>query len=359
VCGTACTAVKTDNDNCGKCGTKCGATQTCNGGVCGTAPTAVLPAANGCTALTIVASGGTVYYADEGHGTINKVGGTAALSTGEMAPTWLAMQGANLFWYNKTNKKVRMVPAIGGTAKDVFTNTAGPADGGAAPEVGGFLVSADGATLYVSLGTQVIKVPVATGTPTTVVANEAKNGLPGALSLNGTTNIVFATAGNVDVDAPLLSAMPATCGLEDADSNVIMMPTTACPSCACPRLGRSQGQILMDFMVVINGRAFWVSDTEVRSEMIGATGATYDSTASSEASITAAAATTDTIYFASADPSSATSGVIQKAPAAVNTTNAVPTKLARGQSSPISSIAVDATKVYWAGADCTISSIAK
>src|SRR5450432_2931517 len=95
VCSGTCVDTTSDPDNCGACGTKCGATSACAAGVCSPMPTAVLPAVAGCTALTLAAAGGSLYYADEGHGTINKVGGAAALVTGEMGPTWLAANGTN------------------------------------------------------------------------------------------------------------------------------------------------------------------------------------------------------------------------------------------------------------------------
>ena len=62
-------------------------------------------------------------------------------------------------------------------------------------------------TIYISLGTQVLKAPVAGGA-SSVVANEVKDGLPAALALNGTTNIVYPTTFNGDVDAPLLERDP-------------------------------------------------------------------------------------------------------------------------------------------------------
>src|SRR5450432_824566 len=176
VCSGTCVDTKVDPDNCGACGTKCGATSACAAGVCGPVATVEVPAITGCTGLTLAVAGGAVYYADEGHGTINKIGGTAALVTGEMAPTWLAANGANLFWYSKTTKKIRKAAATGGAASDVYTNAAMGTDGGTAPEVGSFLVTPDGVSIYVALGVDVLKQPVAGGTAT-VVVHEFKGGL--------------------------------------------------------------------------------------------------------------------------------------------------------------------------------------
>src|SRR5882672_7354840 len=77
VCSGTCVDTKVDPDNCGTCGHQCGATSACAAGVCGAVATVEVPAITGCTGLTLAVAGGAVYYADEGHGTINKVGGTA------------------------------------------------------------------------------------------------------------------------------------------------------------------------------------------------------------------------------------------------------------------------------------------
>jgi hypothetical protein len=349
-----CIDKKTDEDNCGACGMKCGPTSTCTNGACGPAPTVVTTIA-GCSGLNLALNGTTVFVADEQAGTISKVNATGtptAIITGEKLPTWLASNGANLFWYDRTTKAIRKAPAAGGVASDVYVNTMTAGAAGPAPSVGGFVVTPDGATIYISLGNNVYSLSVATpAAAPTLIATE-DHGQPGALALNGTKNIVYPVASTVDVDAPLLAAnpLPAKCGLEDATGDVIM--TT------CPRLGRSQGELLMTFMAVINGRAFWISQTDVRSEIIGAQGTGYEAVAYADNGITAATITTDTVYFGSFDPQTEKSGMIQKAPAAPNTTNAAPTSMARGLAQPTSMV-VDATKVYWTASDCTISTLPK
>jgi hypothetical protein len=341
-----CNDNKIDPANCGACGTACGPTSVCNAGTCGPAPTVVTPAITGCVALTLAVNGTSVYYADEGHGTISTTGTAAPIVMGEMAPTWLASQGANLYWYNKTTKTIRKAAAAGGAAADVYHNTATMGvDGGAIPDIGGFLVTPDGASMYVALGTDVLKISTATaggGTPTTVV-KEVHGGIPGAMALNGTTNLVFPTDLNGDVDAALLAAPPAICGMEDANGDVIM--TT------CPRLARSQGELFKGWVAVIAGRAYWADGPNLKSEMIGTTAGVFDAVSTAGTSITALAASADTIYFSE-------DGVVEKAPAAVNTTQAPPILIARGQMAP-TSMALDATKVYWATKDCAISSAAK
>jgi hypothetical protein len=349
-----CVDKKTDEDNCGACSMKCGPTSTCTNGVCGPAPTVVTTIA-GCSGLNLALNGTTVFVADEKAGSISKVNATGAptaIITGEKLPTWLASNGTNLFWYDKTTKTIRKAPAAGGVASDVYVNTMTGGTAGPAPSVGGFVVTPDGATIYISLGNNVYSLPVATPAATPTLIATEDHGQPGALAINGTKNIVYPVASTVDVDAPLLAAnpLPAKCGVEDAEGNVIM--TT------CPRLGRSQGELLMTFSAVINGRAFWISQTDVRSEIIGVQGTGYEAVASADNGITAATITTDTVYFGSFDPQTEKSGMIQKAPAAPNTTNTAPTSMARGLAQPTSMV-VDATKIYWTASDCTISTLPK
>jgi hypothetical protein len=281
-----------------------------------------------------------VYFTDAFHGTVNKAGIPTPLATNEGGATFLQQVATNLYWYAKGSRKIRKMATTGGTITDVYT--APPSSGGAVPpDVGGFLVTPDGQFVFVSLGNQVLEAQTSGGL-SVVVANEVHGGIPEALALNGTTNIVYPTGLNGDVDAPLLSAMPATCGMEDAMGNVLQ--TT------CPRLGRSQGELFPSFVAVIAGHAYWVDGPNVKGELIGAMGGTFDSIAQTDFSITAAAATTNTIYFADADLGDPTHGFVEKTPLAPNST---PTRLARGQNLPIA-LAVDSTKVYWANSDCAI-----
>jgi hypothetical protein len=299
-----------------------------------------------------------VYFADAHGGTINKVASTGGtpmqIVTGETGAEFLQIVGTTLYWYNPTTHKIRKVATTGTAASDVYTDMEMGADGGAMPDVAGFLVTADSATVYISVGNNVLKAPVAGGA-TTIVAKEVHGGFPAALALNGTTNIVYPATFNGDVDAPLLSANPAICGAPDP-----AMPDNA-DMTTCPRLGRSQGELFPNFMAVIGGHAYWIDGPNVKGEMIAAMGMSFDSIAAAQTSkITAAAATADAIYFADSDPPdptmpNAAGGFIERTPLAANST---PTLLVRGQKQPIA-IAVDSSKVYWANSDCSIQSVAK
>jgi hypothetical protein len=293
--------------------------------------------------MTMVATD-AVYFADSFHGTINEVGAAVPLATNEKGATLLQANGANLFWYLTVTHELRRMATGSGAITTVFRASA-PADGAATPDIGGFVVSPDGATIYISLGTQVLKAAVAGG-PTSVVADEVRNGQPAALALDGTRSIVYPVMINGDVDAALLSAMPATCGADATDGSLIM--TT------CGRLARGQGELFSNFIAAIDGRAYWIDGPNLKGETIGLTGTSFEVIASAQTSeIMAAAATTDAIYFADAESTVATNGFIEKTALAPNST---PVLLARGQSAPLA-IAVDASKVYWATSDCAIWSL--
>jgi hypothetical protein len=352
--GVGCVDPMLDADNCGTCGVHCGPTSTCNNGVCGPAPVMVSAAIAGCnearigppifaiSEMTLTATD-AVYFADAVHGTVSKVGAVTPLAMNEMGATMIQQVGANLFWYAYGAKKIRKMATSGGAVTDVYSVTL--TDGGAQPDVAGFLVTPDGVTIYISVGNQVLEAPVAGGA-TSVVANDVHGGLPGALALNGTTNIVYPVKIDGYVDAPLLAAMPATCGMVGPMGGPIQ--TT------CPWLASSQGELLTNFIAVVAGHVYWVDGPNLNGELIGKVGARWDQIAASRTSrISAAAATTDAIYFADSDwdPNNP-NGFIEKTPLAPSST---PTLLARGQSSPIA-IAVDATKVYWATSDCAIMS---
>jgi hypothetical protein len=342
-----CVDLKLDPDNCGACGAHCGPTSACNAGACGPAPVMVSGAIAGCHALTMVATD-AVYFTDAAHGTVNEVGAATPLATNEMGATMIQQVGTNLYWYAPGSKSIRRMATTGGAVADVFTATV--SDGGTPHDVAGFLVTSDSLSVYVSLGTQVLRASTTNiGTPT-VVVNELHGGLPAALALNGSTNIVFLATLDGHVYAPLLGAMPATCPGADNVGNLDPM--------TCPRLSGCTPEMLPSFVTVIAGHAYWIDGPNVKGELIGPTGTSFDSITSSQTSkITAAVATTDTIYFADEDPPdpampNMAGGFIEKA---ALTPNSTATLLARGQLQP-QAIAVDATKVYWANADCSIMS---
>ena len=377
-CPVGCVDPMRDLDNCGACGVSCGPTSICNNGVCGPAAVMVSAAIAGCAdppplqihSATITATGGSylsqihamtitatdaVYFTDAVHGTVNKVGAVTPLATNEMGATMIQQVGTNLYWYATGSKKIRKMPTTGGAVTDVFT-VAVP-EGVAPLDVAGFLVAPDGVTIYISLGNQVLEAPVAGG-PTSVVANEVSGGFPAALALNGTTNIVypvmfgsyvdappFVPAPDGHVDASFFAAMPAPCSMLGPSGPI----ETTCPLVA------HQTELVPHFIAAIGGHAYWIDGVNLRGDEIGSTNGLFDDIYSDESGsylpITAAAATTDTIYFVEVDTYDPLHGFIAKTPLA---RNSLATRLARGPKAI--AIAVDATKVYWATSDCAIRS---
>jgi hypothetical protein len=228
-------------------------------------------------------------------------------------------------------------------------------DAAAPPDVGGFGVSADGKTVFVGVGTQVLAVSAAGG-PATQVVVEAKSGLVGTIAVSGTT-LVYPTGLNGDVDAPIVTpGMVEACGVEDADSNVIQTGAGH----LCPRLARSQGSLFQGWAFATATNGYWIDGAVIKTEILGGqnAGGINDGvafTVSQPIVAAAANASTRTIYFAEygLDPVTLTAvSYIEKTPLAINSTQIL---MQRGQGN-VTSMTVDASRVYWARADCSIYS---
>jgi hypothetical protein len=355
VCSTGCTTLKLDVDNCGVCGRKCGEQQTCNDGVCGADPVRVLPPLAGCTALSLAVAGGALCFADESGGTINTLGAALPLVLDEQSPTWLKAVGGDLFWYDKDTKTIRH-RAPGGATNDVYVNVMPAGVGGLpAPKIGGYGVSADGQTVYVGIGSQVVSAPAAGGVATPV-AMEAQGGLVGNIAVSGSV-LLYATGLNGDVDAPVLvPGGVATCGAQDPTSGELNMTT-------CNRIARGQGGLFLDWSFATSTNGYWIDGGSIKTEILAgplAGGVNDDVAYAQSQPIVAAVANppTQTIYFAEYGLDASTVrpvGFIEKTPFTINSTAVL---LARGQNG-ITSMAVDATKVYWATHDCSIFSAAQ
>lgn len=356
VCGDACTNVKSDNDNCGACGVKCTGTSACNNGTCGPQATNVLPKVAGCGELTIAVSGGKIYYANKTGNSVSSVattgGAATVISSTEKAPTAIAVSGTNILWINN----VAGAPVDGGAT---VTSTIRKSAAGAAPTdvvtatapgggIRGFVASADGNTIYYSTGTFVKAVPIAGGA-STAVAVEEHGGIPGALALEG-TKLAYPTDLNGDVDiVTIMPGVEARCGKEDDTK------PTGYDMLNCVRIARSQGSLKKELMMAFGGWAYWIDNPSIKAGELAPPGTpANDQVGSTMFAIQGMTTNKTNIYFTDADTNAPTApnGTIWKT--GINKaqlTSQVP--LARGQVSP-GSIALDATKVYWA-ADCAIN----
>jgi hypothetical protein len=339
VCNGACTDPLTDDDNCGACGHQCGPTSTCNAGVCGPPVVNVIPSWPGCKSIDITVSDGNLIWSDEGHGLVQSmpIGGTAisTIATAEAGPTRVTAVGGAVFWIDRATRTIRR----GGGGAVPATIVTSPVD------INGLVVSPNAALVYFSSGTNVSQVSAA-GYPPVVVAREERGGIPHALALSGNL-IAFPTELNGDVDvATIVDGQVASCGGEDANGNVAQVN--------CPRLARSQGELLLDAIFTTSGQVVWADGSNVKTEAPTSTIMTFESLAQTTSSnaITGLATSATAVYFADADPSVPT-GVVSRA--LLTSTDGLGARLARGQNAP-RALAVGPTKIYWSTGDCSIES---
>lgn len=393
VCDGVCVDVKTNNDHCGACATKCGPTSVCSDGTCSAPPTVVLaaptPAAGAdggaatCGPLTLAVAGTTLYWTDTLGGTVNSIpvagGSPTVVASAQAAPTHLQVVGGDVFWLASGEKKIMKAALAAGTPTLVV---AAPATDG---QVGGFAVTADGLTVYFSSskadttvrpqGT-ISKVAAAGGAITVLAAQD--HGVPSAVAVDGTT-VAFPVNGNGDVNAiSFASATLAQCGLPPADGGSEEIDIN------CSRLGRSQGELFPDDIFAFGGAAYWLDGASLKRgatsgnsvgtyEVVTATlnggtftaftmdGATTSYLAEGGAQTCATwkdASQTTCLVYGPAAPAS-----LQKAPL-VNDATAVP--LARfvdandaKTAAHATSVAVDGSSVYFATTNCAILRAAK
>ena len=338
-CADGCGDLMTDPDRCGDCMTKCKATQACAAGKCGAEPTTVLPAAAGCGAMRLAVAGGKLYFSDPTKGTISSVATTGGAATvlvpNQMMPTAIALSATSIFWLASGAKSVMTASLAGAGPKAVATS--------ATDAIGGFTLSPDGMTVYFAAGVKVNKTPAAGGGAVTEIGHE-DSGMPQALALSADEKYIgFPADVNGDVDVmKIVEGTPAVCASDDSTTAVNMN---------CGRLGRSQGDLILDTIFIVADVAYWANGLDMKSSSASTPTGFNDSFASSSSStatkITAFTVGGGKVYFAD------DSGFVYQAPLM---TNAPVTTMARGQTKPTSLVADDAN-LYWATEDCAIASM--
>ena len=337
--GVGCVDPMTDDDNCGACGIHCAPTSTCNNGVCGPSPVQVVPPQAGCRSTDLAIGGGMLYWTDDGHATVKRMplagGNQQTIVTGEK-PSRIVVSGTTAAWLYAT-ASIRV--SLDG-AQPTFVLQGGS-------QIGGLALTPDAATLFFSSGNDVSSMPVAGGAPV-VVVHEVKGGIPGALALTGSGGITFPTSLNGDVEAVTLApGQVVSCGVEDP------MTGEPLPETNCRRLARSQGELFVDAVLYGAPIVLWADGPNVKSELFAGDGV-FDSLTTSDNPITGLAmtASSGTVYFSDADPTSPGTGVIYKAQILPDQ---VAVRIARGQKGP-RSVVVGDTKVYWSTSDCAVMS---
>jgi hypothetical protein len=334
-----------DPTNCGACGNRCGPTSTCRGGICGPPVTNFAPPAPECVSLNLATDGGTLYWTNQGNGTVNSqpLDGCAAttIATGENAPTRLTTDGANLFWVagTTTTATIRALALPAGQPRDLVTET--NTTGG----ILGLVLSADGRTLYYSADTRVRAVPVAGGAPFDV-GREERGGIPTALAREGDT-IAFVTGFNGNVDAiTVQDGVVASCGGSDANGNLLMTNCRRSPGC-------NPGAFLGG-LVLRGDWVFWADDLQiVGAPLEPPSWKNVVAWGDSDGGLGGLAGGPDALYFAS---NSKDGAIVSRAPYTAGWTTVA--DIARGQRGP-SSLVVAGAHVYWATADCAINRAAR
>jgi len=361
-----CVDAKTDPNHCGGCGKVCDPSVGCNAGTCGTKATEFASAGAGCDSLKITYSGGKLYWADKGHGTINSLamsGGTpTTIAMGEMAPLDIVVSMGSIYWINSASRTIRKLRVGDQAASNVVVGNASDAGTGT---IHAIAVSSDGSTLYYSRDTCIYQVSTTgttstkacipvddAGTPCPTVVGSAcigssewgSNGIPSALAVDS-KNAYYTTdqSGNVEI-------MSLATGLEF-------------------KVAQSQGGLLLDTIHVDAGRLYWANDNGVyvnTTFVVGADagigGALVGQTPGAVNAVTAFAIGSTNVYYAE-------DGYVEKSPPTAQSAGTVVTDvLARnvpvlftddaGTHQPMpNSIALDGTHVYWTTGDCKIMTL--
>jgi len=391
VCDNVCVDLQTEVDHCGACATKCGATSVCNQGKCSAAATELLPApapgapadggAASCGPLRLATAGTTLYWTDTAKGTVNSMpasgGAPVVIAGGQMAPTFLQVVGTNVFWLNSTAKTIMKSAVTAGAPAVVVTAPSADA------EIGGFTVSSDGQSLHFSSTktdqaarplSAISKVAVVGGAVTVVGSED--HGLPGAVAVDGTT-IVYPVGRTGDVDAISIAAGTlAQCGLPNPNGGDDI-------GVNCNRLGRSQGELFVDAVFAFGGSAYWANGSTLKTKPSSVNDGTLeDVTTSVNGNPISAVALdgTTSLYFSeqgsqnchpmSTNDAGTCTRYDAATPAYVEKTSptkdATPVPLARfvdpndpTKATSATSVAVNATNVFYATIDCSIVSAAK
>jgi hypothetical protein len=298
-----------------------------------------------------------LFWTDTLHGTVSSLasGGTpTVLATGQPAPTLIQINGANLYWINSGSNEIMTANVTGGAATALLTVDAATADAGMPPlgdaglstEIGGFALSADGSKLYFSSGMSINEITVANPALITEVGRY-DTGVPKALAVVA-SSIAFATVDGTVQLMTLIANDLAVCA--SADSTAM--------NHNCTKVASGAG-VNLENVFLLDDVAYWVNYGAILSStptdrMTG----TFDTVAGvtpPAMKVTAFSLAAGTAYFAD------NTGLVLKAPL---TSDAATTKLARGQADAtampptgVTSLAADATTLYWANPACEILSL--
>ena len=336
----ACVDLASDDANCGACGHACAATSACARGVCGPAPTIVVPKPVACGEMRLVAAGDTLYWTDTAGGAVMAMpaaGGTPAPLSGSetKAPTLLTVTGSTIFWLDgKTIRKM-----AGDVISDVYTNL---------DDVNGLAVSDDGATVYFSTGQKVQSVPAAGGgTPVDVEIHNS--GDPAALAVAG--SYLASTVSDLGaVNVIGLGGPTALCWTMDANGDTSL-------DVNCNRVARGQGELNTAVIVAAGSKVLFADGPDIKMGdlVVDNVPRSWDPVTENESSVGSMVVSAGMIYFDTSGAVMPEGDVVAKSPMTVNSP---PLRLARNVTThTFGSLAVSGQKVFWVTSDCAIQSV--
>jgi hypothetical protein len=327
-----------DDENCGTCGTRCGPTSTCNGGVCGPPVVEVLSPRGACGTMDLASAGGLLYWTDSLRHTVQSMrpGGdlVTTLSASEDSPAGVTAAGQSVVWASGARLRASVA---GGPAKDVAL---------AGPTIHGVTLTADGTVAYFSSAATISRVDVAGGTPLVVVTSVQPDNVTrptvGAVAVQDDHSLAFATR----EDSAVFQALPGDqtggthCGFDFSGGG-------AADPLFCQPITVDEPGLFTELMLATPKGALWLAGGHVEAQWgsPSLSGFVYVASSANGDALTGAAATADTVYYS--DGSVVYKGAIIP--------HDFPVRIARGQHGA-RAFAVDAARVYWSTADCAIES---
>jgi hypothetical protein len=356
-CGAGAAAVCTlraaDADNCGTCGMKCDAGAACVTGKCGPQPTQ-LATATGCGgAVRLAIHGASLYWTETPTGkvrTMSVAGGVVTdVATGQLEPTQIAVDDKGVYWVNQGDGSTgsskllkKPLPLVAGAP--IVLKAAPGTD-----KLAAFTVHAG--KLYYAEHTNVHQLTL----------NQAGDGVA--------TDSIVGVSVNYDLPNPTVFGDPKGLAVNDTrvlwstpsdrssvESHTLTEITDVSDKTGYAKLAQSVGALLASGDVGIDDKyGYWVNGERFTRNLLSATPADQQiiMVAPGFHPITAFALNVANMYAATDDGEVFTHSLVPPADPNDENTFVPPVLLARDQTN-VSSMVLDAGKLYWVTGDCVL-----
>jgi hypothetical protein len=296
----------------------------------------------------------------------------------------MATDGKNIYWAETMTGKVRSAPVAGGAIADVATAQLSPTQI-AVDDTGVYWLSQGDGTAKSSTVQKKALTAAPADKPTLVVASKDMTKLPGMTVHKGL--VYYSEATNVhqigldskdiivgiavNYDDGKMDVLGSPVGIAASDDHVVwttpldrlgveshtLMPVTNATDNkpGYGKLGKSVGSLLPAGAVALDAMfGYWIDGQKVERGPLASTNGVYDTVTAAPSGAFTAFAISPTKLYASGDAGEIFEhSLVPPADPANDTAPALP--IARDQMA-VSSVVVDATKVYWITGDCVISS---